>query len=92
MLLYSGRAHHFFRYKLRGVKKLVFYGLPDNPVHYQELVSMVQASVEEGRIAAGESTVRAIFSRWDGLKLERVVGSSRVGSMMAGRGDVYEFV
>ena len=92
VLLYTGRAHHFFRYKLRGVKKLVFYGLPDNPVHYQELVGMVQTSVEEGRIAAGEGVVRVVFSRWDGLKLERVVGSSRVGSMMKSGGDVYEFV
>ena len=92
MLLYTGRAHHFFRYKLRGVKKLVFYGLPDNPVHYQELVGMVQTSVEEGRIAAGEGAVRVVFSRWDGLKLERVVGSSRVGSMMKSGGDVCEFV
>jgi U3 small nucleolar RNA-associated protein 25 len=92
VLLYSGRAHHFFRYKLRGAKTLVFYGLPDNPVHYQELVSMVQGSVEDGRIAVGEGMVKAVFSKWDGLKLERVVGSSRVGSMMKGGGDVYEFV
>lgn len=91
VLLYSGRAHHFFRYRLRGVKKVVCYGLPDNPVYYQELVGMVERSIEESKIAMDEGAVRIVFSKYDGLKLERTVGSSRVSAMVKSKSDTFQF-
>ncbi|GAB7361500.1 hypothetical protein MBLNU230_g1556t1 [Neophaeotheca triangularis] len=92
-LLYTQRAHHFFRLKLRGVKRVVCYALPDNPVFYEELVGgFLGTSLSEGRVSAEEAGARALFSKWDGLKLERVVGSERVRSLVVGQGDVYEFV
>ncbi|RMZ83599.1 hypothetical protein DV738_g963, partial [Chaetothyriales sp. CBS 135597] len=37
ILLYSERAHHHFRYRLRGVRKIVFYGVPENPLFWTEI-------------------------------------------------------
>jgi U3 small nucleolar RNA-associated protein 25 len=91
VLLYSGRAHHFFRYRLRGVKRLVCYGLPDSDAYYQELVGMVGRSVEEGKVAVSDGAVRVLFSKYDALKLERVAGSSRVGSMLKSKSDTFQF-
>lgn len=92
LLLYTGRAHHFHRYNIRGVKRVVFYGVPENPVFYEELVGWVGKSVERGEVGRGEAGVRVCFSKWERLELERVVGSGRVGRMVGDRGDVFDFV
>lgn len=85
VLLYTERAHHFFRYKLRGVRKVICYGAPTNPKFYEEVCDFVWDG--------GEGDVKCMYSRWERLALERVVGNERVGRMGREKGgDVFEFV
>lgn len=82
VMLYTERAHHFFRYRMRGVKRVIFYGVPSKPVFWEEVAGFVE-----------ERDVRCVFSRWERAALERVVGTERVGKMVRERGgDVFEFV
>ena len=94
ILLYTERAHHFRRYHIKGVKSVIMYGLPDNPVFYREIVGgYLAASVKEGRLDPSEARVRSIFSNWDAKKLERVVGSQRVASLLREKGgDRFDFL
>ncbi|MCJ1379079.1 rRNA-binding ribosome biosynthesis protein utp25 [Xylographa soralifera] len=94
LLLYTGRAHHFRRYLLRGVQKVIMYSLPDNPFFYREIVEGYLArSISEGTVDVTDASVRSVFSKWDILKLERIVGTKRCAAMIKYRaGDTFDFL
>lgn len=92
-LLYTQRAHHFFRLRLKGVRRVIMYGVPDNPIFYEEVAgSFLDTSLKDGTVSEGEATSRIIFSKWEALALERVVGSDRVKGMLTGTGDTFDFL
>ena len=80
--------------RIRGVRKVVFYALPENQIFYQEVVrDFLGLMIEQGELDPAEASVRTVFSKWDGLRLERVVGTKRVGAMLRDKGgDTFDFV
>jgi U3 small nucleolar RNA-associated protein 25 len=93
ILLYSERAHHFRRLQIKGVQRVIFYGLPDNSIFYKEIAGdYLSKSEQDMTIEPGKGTVRVMFSKYDAMKLERVAGSKRVGKMIQDRGDTFDFV
>lgn len=76
LLLYSGRAHFFRRFLLRGAAHLIFYSLPEYPHFYSELAGLL--SDGEG----GGCSVTTLFTKFDHMSLQRVVGAKRAALML----------
>eukprot|EP00892_Ulva_mutabilis_P002219 jgi/Ulvmu1/11999/UM083_0011.1 len=78
VLLYTERAHFYFRPTLRGVNEVVFYSLPQHAEFYQELVDMAQP-----RAADLYCPVQAVVSKFDFLAMKRIIGDRRAKVVIA---------
>ena len=74
-LLVTERFHFYYRLRLRGIRKLVFYGVPEHSEYFGEFVEMLMGSdVKVGR----KYELPVIVSPWDYMRLERLIGSTKV--------------
>lgn len=93
VMLYTERMHHYHRYEIKGVKNVVFYKAPSDETYYKEVVmrflgdSLMRNVIKDLAL----SSVRVAYSKWDGLFLERLVGSEKVGVLCFGAAERYEF-
>ncbi|KAI3754761.1 hypothetical protein L1987_54551 [Smallanthus sonchifolius] len=68
IMLYTERAHFYHRYKIHGIQNLIIYSLPERKEFYPEIVNMLEGS--------HSMNCTVLFSRFDLLRLERIVGSA----------------
>ncbi|TDL26072.1 digestive organ expansion factor [Rickenella mellea] len=72
ILLVSERFHFFKRYKLRGIRNLIFYGPPDHPQFYSEFLSY---PFLDDDVEASDISCRVLYCKYDRLRLERIAGT-----------------
>ncbi|EGW34000.1 uncharacterized protein SPAPADRAFT_134197 [Spathaspora passalidarum NRRL Y-27907] len=91
ILLYTERLHYFRRFEISGVKTLVMFGLPSNPVFYKELIRFIGKSVFKQECDLDLALVKILFSKWDAVTLERIVGNERAPVLCNSVNESYEF-
>ena len=91
VMIYTERIHHFRRYSLKGIKHIIMYKLPSNPKFYTELLATLDISRSNLSTNIDHPTARIIFSIWDMLQLERVVGNPRMKIMVRGIDNTFDF-
>ena len=88
IMLYSGRAHFFRRYMLRGARHVVFYSLPEYAHFYPEIVNLIA----EGEGADGGSTsCLTLCTQYEQMALERLVGAKRCEHMLKATKSTFMF-
>ncbi|PIN11545.1 hypothetical protein CDL12_15848 [Handroanthus impetiginosus] len=83
IMLYTERAHFYYRYKIRGVQNLIIYSLPERKEFYPEIVNLLEES--------DTMNCRVLFSHLDHLRLERIVGSTAAKRMVESEKSVFVF-
>jgi U3 small nucleolar RNA-associated protein 25 len=71
------------RYRIRGVKHVIFYSLPLFSDFYAEILNWLEKP--------DQVTVEVLWSEFDALKLEGTVGTQRSRKMIEGGKDTYVF-
>lgn len=91
LMLYTERLHHFRRFEIAGVKTVLIYEPPTNPLFYKELLRFIGRSVFKGMADKDLSFVKTMFCKWDGAALERIVGNERAPVLCNSVNESYEF-
>eukprot|EP00798_Chlamydomonas_sp_ICE-L_P009960 gene9960-7836_t len=96
ILLYTERTHFYHRHRIRGIKDILMYSLPEHGNYYSEIVNLLEdASSSQGGLDLDgmpqHATVSAMFSRFDTLQLSRVVGKERSKRMLSGDNSTFMF-
>ena len=89
ILLYSGRAHFFMRYLIRGAMHIVFFSPTERPDFYSEIVNFLTEASNAGLEA--EMSCVTLFTRFDQMALERIVGRKRTNYMLHSGKTTYVF-
>ncbi|KAJ2783615.1 rRNA-binding ribosome biosynthesis protein utp25 [Coemansia javaensis] len=89
-ILYSERAHFYHRYPIKGIHRLVFYGLPDRAPYYSELVNLMLTG-NDGAAPPEQLTCTAFYTKYDQLKVERIVGTKLAPQLLAGTRSQFTF-
>lgn len=91
VLLYTERLHYFRRFEINGVKTVILYGVPNNPLFYKEYLKFIGRSVFQGVVDINLSFIKIIFSKWEAVALERIVGNERATILCNSVNQIYEF-
>lgn len=91
LLLYTERFHFYRRYRVKGVRQLVFYELPSLPHFYPELCQLLQPIMQRNQVAASFSC-SALYCRQDALPLAAIVGAQRTARLLHSDRSLYAFV
>lgn len=84
IMLYSSRAHFYHRYRIRGPSTIVFLSPPDFPHFYPELCRLMFDKHPNGAdtLSRAERHVLLLYTRFDALALNRIVGTRRARAML----------
>ena len=91
-LLYTERAHYYRRFRVKGIRHLIFLQPPAQPGTLAELCSLQQAAFQNGR--GGSSTnmsCTVLYTKYDTVRLGLCVGSSTAGTMLGAESAVHRW-
>ena len=91
IMLYTGRCHFFHRHAMKGVKHLIFLGLPEHGQYYADHVNGMSSNSSssntddyagDAAMATTTCSCLALFTKYDAHALERLVGTSNCQRMV----------
>lgn len=77
-LIYTERCHFYHRYRIKGIRRIIFYELPVYVKFYTELVNMLVPELQGKKFAedSEQFVATTLFSNHDILQLGAIIGYS----------------
>ncbi|KAI1284975.1 U3 small nucleolar RNA-associated protein 25 [Halotydeus destructor] len=93
MMLFTERFHFYNRYKVKGIRHIVFYQPPTFPWFYSELCNLMQTSYQGKKFTGTESEMKStvLFCKYDAQILANILGHERAGSLIRSARDKKTF-
>lgn len=94
IMLYTGRAHFFKRFFMKGVKHLICLGLPEHCEFYPQLMNMMfRADIRNDGDDSNDSppSCLGLYTKYDAHALERIVGTKNCERMICGEKSSFLF-
>ncbi|VVC91521.1 unnamed protein product [Leptidea sinapis] len=92
-LLYSERVHFFRRFRIKGIRHLIFYQPPTYPHFYSEMCNLMQESNQNKYGGSScNMSVSTLYSKYDLQRTSAVLGAERLARVAASDKSVHMFV
>jgi U3 small nucleolar RNA-associated protein 25 len=88
ILLLTERAHFFRRVRIQGACNAIFLGVPRVANFYPEVLNWLGGASD----SASPLSALVLFTKFDALQLERVVGSERAARLLTGEKSTFVLV
>ncbi|KAK2158865.1 hypothetical protein LSH36_162g02012 [Paralvinella palmiformis] len=90
-LLFTERVHFYRRFRIRGIRHIIFYELPTYPHYYSEIVNMTIDPKYRNKTTQN-FTCEVLYTKYDVHKLSAIVGTERAGQMLHADKPVHMFI
>ncbi|XP_013135561.1 PREDICTED: digestive organ expansion factor homolog isoform X2 [Papilio polytes] len=92
-LLYSERVHFFRRFRIKGIRHIIFYQPSTYPHFYSEMCNLMQES-NQNKYGGSECnmTVTTLHCKYDAVRVSAALGAARLARLAASDKAVHMFV
>jgi U3 small nucleolar RNA-associated protein 25 len=94
IMLYTGRAHYFLRHQIKGIRHLIFLGVPEEASFYADHVNLLNEGLEKRDdiiMDDGLASCLVLYTKYDSYALERIVGTANCSRMVRGEKSSFIF-
>lgn len=91
-LLYSERSHFYRRFKIKGIRHVIFYQPPTFSNFYTEIANFMHESNQNPNDdVVKNSTITVLYTKYDNLTLAGILGHEYVGKMLNSKKITHKF-
>ncbi|CAH3122133.1 unnamed protein product [Porites lobata] len=91
-LLFTERFYFFYRYRIKGIKNIIFYELPLYSTFYSEILNHMDTWHSHSDSQVNPVTCTVLYTKSNALRLAGVVGTNRCAHMISSDQQVHMFV
>ena len=82
----------FFRYRIKGIKNIIFYELPHYSTFYSDILNYMDTRKSHSDSQINSLTCTVLYTKSNALRLAGVVGTQRCSHMISSDKHVHMFV